>query len=82
MLSLKKFKKLKKILIEMNNEKNIIEGIGFIIKPEYIKPGMKLIFREGKVKAIGKIINTFLNAPSIIMAEQTTNKNINENMSL
>ena len=29
----------------------------FIMKPEYIKEGMKLIFREGKVKAIGKIIN-------------------------
>jgi GTPase len=28
----------------------------FIIKPEYIKNNMKLIFREGKVKAIGKII--------------------------
>jgi GTPase len=28
----------------------------FLIKPEYIKENMKLIFREGKVKAIGKII--------------------------
>jgi GTPase len=28
----------------------------FVMKPEYIKEGMKLIFREGKVKAIGKII--------------------------
>lgn len=28
----------------------------FISKPEYIKPMMKLIFREGKVKAIGKVI--------------------------
>ena len=28
----------------------------FIIKPEYVKVGMKLIFREGKVKAVGKII--------------------------
>ena len=28
----------------------------FIGKPEYIKPMMKLIFREGKVRAIGKII--------------------------
>jgi GTPase len=31
----------------------------FIIKPEYIKEGMKLIFREGKVKAAGKIIDNF-----------------------
>jgi GTPase len=28
----------------------------FIMKPEYIKKGMRLIFREGKVKAVGKII--------------------------
>ena len=28
----------------------------FIVKPEYVKVGMQLIFREGKVKAIGKII--------------------------
>jgi len=28
----------------------------FIHKPEYIKTGMRLIFREGKVKAVGKII--------------------------
>jgi GTPase len=28
----------------------------FMSKPEYIKPNMKLIFREGKVKAIGKIV--------------------------
>jgi GTPase len=28
----------------------------FIMKPEYVKENMKLIFREGKVKAIGKII--------------------------
>ena len=31
----------------------------FVMKPEYIKPGMKLIFREGKVKAVGKIINIY-----------------------
>jgi GTPase len=30
----------------------------FVSKPEYIKPMMKLIFREGKVKAIGKIIES------------------------
>ena len=29
----------------------------FIIKPEYIKPNMKLIFREGKVKAVGRVID-------------------------
>jgi len=28
----------------------------FLNRPEYIKPGMNLIFRDGKVKAIGKII--------------------------
>ena len=29
----------------------------FIIKPEYIKPNMRIIFREGKVKAVGKVIS-------------------------
>jgi GTPase len=28
----------------------------FIIRPEYIKPNMKIIFREGKVRAIGKVV--------------------------
>ena len=28
----------------------------FIMRPEYIKIGMRLFFREGKVKAVGKII--------------------------
>jgi len=28
----------------------------FGTKPEYIKVGMRMIFREGKVKAVGKII--------------------------
>ena len=28
----------------------------FLMKPEYIKIGMRLIFREGKVKAVGKVI--------------------------
>ena len=28
----------------------------FVIRPEYIKVGMRLFFREGKVKAVGKII--------------------------
>ena len=27
----------------------------FIIKPEYIKNNMKIIFREGKIKAVGKV---------------------------
>jgi len=34
-----------------------IVNLEFVIKPEYVKTGMKLIFREGKVKAIGKIIS-------------------------
>jgi GTPase len=28
----------------------------FVMRPEYIKVGMRLFFREGKVKAVGKII--------------------------
>lgn len=34
-----------------------IVNFSFLFRAEYIKPDMKLIFREGKVKAIGKIIN-------------------------
>jgi len=33
-----------------------IVKLEFGTKPEYIKPGMRMIFREGKVKAVGKII--------------------------
>jgi len=29
----------------------------FLIKPEYVKVGMKLIFREGKIRALGKIVD-------------------------
>ena len=25
-------------------------------RPEYIKPGMRIIFREGKVRAVGSVI--------------------------
>jgi small GTP-binding protein len=32
----------------------------FIIRPEYIKVGMRLIFREGKVKAVGKVVQVLL----------------------
>ena len=28
----------------------------FLIRPEYIKPGMRIIFREGKVRAVGKVV--------------------------
>lgn len=28
----------------------------FLVRPEYIKPGMKLIFREGRVKAAGRVM--------------------------
>jgi len=36
-------------------DKAIIE-LEFTTRPEYIKTGMRMIFREGKVKAVGKII--------------------------
>lgn len=46
-----------------NKKENILSSgdkanikLEFLIKPEYIKVGMRLIFREGKVKAVGKII--------------------------
>ncbi len=30
--------------------------LSFVRKPEYVKPDMRLIFREGKVRAVGKVI--------------------------
>jgi translation elongation factor EF-Tu-like GTPase len=50
-------------LLEIDNKEKILRTgdkaivkLEFIIKPEYIKIGSKLVFREGKVKAAGKII--------------------------
>jgi GTPase len=51
---------------ESDNDKVLRTGdkasvlLEFMNKPEYIKEGMRLIFREGKVKAIGKIIEIYL----------------------
>ena len=36
-------------------DKAIVQ-LEFIIRPEYVKPGMRIIFREGKVRAVGKVI--------------------------
>lgn len=38
-----------------SGDKSIVK-LEFIIKPEYVKPGMRIIFREGKVRAVGKVI--------------------------
>jgi GTPase len=37
-------------------DKAIVQ-LEFINKPEYIKPSMRIIFREGNVRAVGKVIN-------------------------
>ena len=42
-------------ILRSGDKANVV--LEFLIKPEYIKEGMRLIFREGKVKAVGKIIN-------------------------
>lgn len=54
--------KMSNIINKDNNSESILRtgdkaivDLEFVIKPEYVKEGMKLIFREGKVKAIGKI---------------------------
>lgn len=36
-------------------DKAIVQ-LEFMIRPEYIKPNMRIIFREGKVRAVGKVI--------------------------
>jgi GTPase len=33
-----------------------IAQLEFVMRPEYIKPNMRIIFREGKVRAVGKVI--------------------------
>lgn len=56
-------------ILEINNENSTdkilrcgdkaIIKLEFKTKPEYIKIGMRMIFREGKVKAVGKIIEIY-----------------------
>lgn len=41
-------------VLRTNDKANV--KLEFLVKPEYIKQDMRLIFRESKVKAIGKII--------------------------
>jgi hypothetical protein len=41
-------------ILRSGDKANVI--LEFLIKPEYVKNGMRLIFREGKVKAVGKIV--------------------------
>lgn len=57
-------KEIRKLTNKEDDNDNILRTgdkayikLEFILRPEYIKPEMKLIFREGKVKATGKIIN-------------------------
>jgi GTPase len=70
MLEIRKIKKPNTVITtnsdhDDNPEENNILRTGdkayiklkFVSKPEYVKSGMKLIFREGKVKAVGKIID-------------------------
>jgi GTPase len=55
-------------ILEINNENILVTDkllrggdkaivkLEFMTKPEYIKVGMRMIFREGKIKAVGKIM--------------------------
>lgn len=52
------------LTFDVNTDEEIVLRTGdiayvkleFVFVPEYIKPEMKLVFREGKVKAIGKVV--------------------------
>jgi GTPase len=52
-------------ILEINNHELLRTGdtanirLQFMNYPEYIKPGMNLIFRDGKVKGIGKILEIY-----------------------
>jgi len=41
-------------ILRTGDKANVI--LEFIFRPEYIKVGMRIIFREGKVRAVGKVI--------------------------
>ena len=41
-----------------NGDKAIVR-FRFIKNPEYLYPGLKIIFREGRTKAIGVVTNVF-----------------------
>jgi GTPase len=47
---------------EINNNEILRTGdcakvrLEFAVRPEYIEPNMQLIFREGRVKAVGKVL--------------------------
>ena len=42
-----------------NKGDKAIVKLEFTTRPEYIKVGMKIIFREGKVRAFGNVMETF-----------------------
>jgi GTPase len=79
MTEIRKIKKQKSEQNELQNQTQIDDNVlrtgdraqvklEFIMKPEYVKPQMKLIFREHKIKAVGKVID-----PSkVIEITQTT----------
>lgn len=69
-------------IIEMNKE-HIRTGDRALIKfrfhksPEYLKPNTKLIFREGRTKAIGTITRTFPIKQALTQSKQTQSRSSN-----
>jgi len=46
----------------------------FIKHPEYIKPGQRMVFREGRTKAVGNVVKLIPHSNSIITQVSRINK--------
>lgn len=42
----------------------------FIKYPEYIVPGQRMVFREGRTKAVGNVVNIFANTSAIQLSNR------------
>lgn len=46
----------------------------FIKHPEYIKPGQRMVFREGRTKAVGNIVNLISHSNNTTIQTSRINK--------
>lgn len=46
----------------------------FIKHPEYIKPGQRMVFREGRTKAVGNVLKLIPNSTATAMQISRANK--------
>lgn len=46
----------------------------FIKHPEYIKPGQRMVFREGRTKAVGNVLKLIANSNTMTTQTSRSNK--------